>query len=251
MVFQANRFATDILVYDNIPLEGIHISRLIPEEDRGQFTETLNRIFSGSDETARAERRMMCEDGLQIWTNFHIGLQRAQDGSPQYCIIQIADITEMKNSLRKIERMAFYDTLTNLANRRLFHDRLCQATAQAQRSSNIAALLYLDLDQFKRVNDTLGHETGDALLQEVGQRLTQCVRRGDTVGRPGGDEFTLLLNNVKTPTDAGVVAEKVLNVLRAPMQVLGHQLAITASIGITIIDEDGTDAGALSQTGNK
>jgi len=242
-IFQANRFAADLLSYTIDTLEGVHISRLVPPEDRGQFKETLGRLFSGQDETVRAEKRMLCRDGLQIWTNFHIGMQRSDDGN--YSIVQITDITEMKQSQRRIERMAFYDTLTDLANRRLFYDRLGSAITHAVRSKTLAALLYLDLDQFKRVNDTLGHEIGDVLLQEVATRLTHCVRDGDTVGRPGGDEFTILLTDIKTPSDAGYVAEKVLQTLSKPISLSGHQLVVTTSIGITIIPEDGTEANAL------
>ncbi len=144
-----------------------------------------------------------------------------------------------------MERMAFYDTLTNLANRRLFYDRLGQVIEHCRRSHRLAALLYLDLDQFKRVNDTLGHEVGDLLLQEVGGRLVDCVRKEDTVARPGGDEFTILLYDIQTPTDASIVAEKILQRLRQPLNVSGHQLVVTTSIGIAIIPEDGTDPNIL------
>lgn len=247
-IFEANRFAADLLAYDNAStLENVHISRLIPAEDRSQFKDTLDRIISGHEETLRTEKRMLCQDGLQIWTNFHMGFQRGEEDSPPYCILQIADITEMKNSQRRIERMAFYDTLTDLANRRLFFDRLGGAISHAQRSGTLAALLYLDLDQFKRVNDTLGHEMGDVLLQEVATRLSQCVRSGDTVGRPGGDEFTILLTDIRAPTDAGYVAEKVLEALRSPINLSGHQIVITTSIGITIIPEDGTEPNVLTK----
>jgi diguanylate cyclase (GGDEF)-like protein/PAS domain S-box-containing protein len=242
-IFEANRFAAELLSYDLDKMENLHISRLIPAEDRSAFKETLGRLFAGNDDTLRSETRMLCDDGLQIWTNFHIGMQRSAEGS--YGIVQFADITEMKNSQRRIERMAFYDTLTDLANRRLFYDRLGHAISHASRSETLGALLYLDLDQFKRVNDTLGHEMGDVLLQEVAARLTQCVRKGDTVGRPGGDEFTVLLTDIKTPSDAGYVAEKILATLAKPISLSGHQLVITTSIGITIIPEDGDEANAL------
>ncbi len=118
--------------------------------------------------------------------------------------------------------MAFYDTLTDLANRRLFCDRLEHAIEHAQRTDTFAALLYLDLDQFKRVNDTLGHEAGDELLREVARRLSDCVRAEDTVARPGGDEFTVLLYDIVRPGDAGTVAEKILERLRAPITISGH-----------------------------
>jgi diguanylate cyclase (GGDEF)-like protein/PAS domain S-box-containing protein len=244
-IFQTNHFASEVLGYESAALEGKHISRLIPQEDRSQFKETLMRLLEGSDDTVRTERRMLREDNLEIWTNFHIVMQRDSDGKPLYLIGQIADITEMKSSQSRMERMAFYDTLTNLANRRLFYDRLGQAVDHAQRSKHLSALLYLDLDQFKRVNDTLGHEIGDILLQEVSTRLTRCVRKEDTVARLGGDEFTVLLFDIRSPSDASLVAEKILKTLRQPLNISGHQLVVTTSIGITIVPQDGTDPNSL------
>ena len=244
-IFQANNFATDILGYEEAPLQGVHISRLIPPEERTQFKETLGRLLSGHDSTVRTECRMVREDQLEIWTNFHIVLQRDSSKAPHYLIGQIADISEMISSQNRMERMAFYDTLTNLPNRRLFYDRLGQAIEHAQRAGHLSALLYLDLDQFKRVNDTLGHEVGDSLLQEVSIRLTGCVRKEDTVARLGGDEFTVLLFNIRSPSDASLLAEKILKRLRQPLTISGHQLVVTTSIGITMVPQDGTDPNSL------
>jgi len=244
-IFQANNFATEVLGYERNPLEGTHISRLVPAEDRALLKEILARLSTGQDETVRTELRMLREDDLERWTTFHVVVQRDAQGEPAYLIGQITDITEMKSSQSRMERMAFYDTLTNLANRRLFYDRLGQAVDHAQRSRHLSALLYLDLDQFKRVNDTLGHEVGDVLLQEVSTRLTSCVRQEDTVARLGGDEFTVLLFDIKTPSDASLVADKILHTLRQPLNISGHQLVVTTSIGITIVPQDGTDPNSL------
>ena len=243
-VFQANHFVLEVLGYEE-SLENVHISRLIPTDDRAQFKETLAKMIDGKEQTVRTERRMLRADNLEIWTNFHIVVQRDSDGQPLYLIGQIADITEMKSSQSRMERMAFYDTLTNLANRRLFYDRLGQAVDHAQRSKHLSALLYLDLDQFKRVNDTLGHEVGDILLQEVSMRLTACVRKEDTVARLGGDEFTVLLFDIRSPSDASLVADKILKALRQPLNISGHQLVVTTSIGITIVPQDGTEPNSL------
>lgn len=242
-IFQANRFAQEMLVYESNELPGMHISRLVPTEDRLQLKETLTRLQLGSEKTSLSERRMLCQNGLELWTNCQIVLQR--DGESEYFIIQVADVTDIKRSQRRMERMAFYDTLTDLANRRLFQDRLAQAIDHCGRKETTAALLYLDLDQFKRVNDTLGHEAGDNLLRQVANRLIECVRTEDTVGRPGGDEFTILLFEVASPSDAGVVAEKIIERLQEPINVAGHNLVITTSIGITIMPTDGKDANIL------
>ncbi|MEQ8859903.1 MAG: EAL domain-containing protein [Pseudomonadales bacterium] len=246
-IFQANRFATELLNYPDHALDNVHVSRLVPADERADLKEQLERLLRGSDPALRNERRMLCADGLEIWTNCNIVLQRSRDGEPLYGIMQVADITEMKSSQRRMEKLAFYDTLTELANRRLFNDRLRQAVQHCQRNDARAALLYLDLDQFKRVNDTLGHESGDVLLREVASRLLGCVRKEDTVGRPGGDEFTILLYEVDAPDHAGRVADKILRELEKPIMVAGHQLIVTTSIGITVIPNDGIEPNALTK----
>ena len=244
-IFEANRFANALLEYPEEALNGLHISRLLPAEDRADLKAQLDGLIQAREVTVYNERRLLCASGLEIWANCHMVLQRDADDQPSYCILQIADITEMKTNQRRMERMAFFDTLTELANRRLFNDRLRQSIEHCLRSQQRGALLYLDLDQFKRVNDTLGHEAGDELLREVAERLLGCVRKEDTVGRPGGDEFTILLYEVRSPADAGQVAEKILNAMRQPIAISGHQLVVTTSIGIALLPDDGVDANML------
>lgn len=238
-IFEANLFASELLDYRQDKLPGMRLAELVPGEDRVFLKETLERLIHGTETTSRSERRMIRQDGTEIWTNFHAVIQKAEDSDTAYIIVQIADITETKNSQKRMERLAFYDTLTGLANRTLFHERLLHAIEHARRRNASAALMYLDLDQFKRVNDTLGHEAGDQLLKEVSQRLQECVRKEDTVGRSGGDEFTILLYDIASPSDAGLVAEKVLQRLREPINLSAQPLVVTTSIGITIIPADG------------
>ena len=244
-IFQANHTAASLLAYDEQHMGGLHLSRLIPAEERVYLKEHLISLARRGTTVHRAEQRMICQNGLQIWTNFNIVVQHNSDCEPEYFIVQIADVTDLKRSQERMEQMAFYDTLTSLANRRLFHERLNQAIKHCARNEKISALLYLDLDNFKRVNDTLGHQIGDNLLREVGSRLRQSVRNSDTVARTGGDEFTILLNDISGPADAGNVAQKILNHLRETIDVLGHPLVVTTSIGITILPSDGVDPNDL------
>jgi len=244
-IFQANRTAATLLAYDEQHMYGIHISRLVPANDRPALKNAFTQMSLDVRKTDRAERRMICQNGLEIWTNFHVVLQRNSAGEPLYYIVQIADITDIKRNQERMEQMAFYDTLTDLANRRLFHERLEHAIEHSVRTNRTAALLYLDLDNFKRVNDTLGHQVGDHLLREVASRLQQCVRGEDTVGRTGGDEFTILLAEINTPADAGIVAQKILNHLREPIHISGHPLIVTTSIGITVLPADSEDPNVL------
>jgi len=141
--------------------------------------------------------------------------------------------------------LAFYDPLTDLPNRALFFDRLRQALIQNKRDQTPFALLLLDLDGFKTVNDTHGHETGDALLQAVGQRLRTCVRESDTVARTGGDEFIILLPRLRESNDAARVAGKVIEMLAAPFPLAGRECRVGASIGLCIAPDDGDDMETL------
>ena len=168
-----------------------------------------------------------------------------ETGRPRGAIGATLDITERKRAEEQIKSLAYHDSLTGLPNRRLFQDRLSMAVAQAHRNSQHLAVLFLDLDRFKSVNDSLGHAAGDRLIQHVAERLRTCLREGDTVARLGGDEFTLLLPGVAQVVDAARVAEKVLDALRAPFLIEDRELLATASIGISLYPEDGRDADTL------
>lgn len=161
------------------------------------------------------------------------------------------DLTESKAHENVINRLAFYDDLTGLANRTLFGSELDSMVARAARVNASFALLYIDLDRFKPVNDSLGHAAGDALLKEVGQRIRRCVREGDLVARMGGDEFTILVGNVADPavtrTVAANIAAKLLRELEQPYELCGRELFVSASVGIAIFSEDGQVAEELLQ----
>jgi diguanylate cyclase (GGDEF)-like protein/PAS domain S-box-containing protein len=155
------------------------------------------------------------------------------------------DITERKKAEAMIRELAYHDGLTGLPNRTLFEDRLNVALAQAHRSHQRLAVMFLDLDRFKVVNDTLGHGGGDKLLKGVAQDLKTIVREGDTVARVGGDEFTLLLPGIESQEDATEIAQRVLDVLRGPRLVDGKEFSVTTSIGLTVYPEDGADTDTL------
>jgi diguanylate cyclase (GGDEF)-like protein len=154
-------------------------------------------------------------------------------------------LAEVRMAEEKIKDLAYHDSLTSLPNRLVFTDRLTLAVSQAQRQGSTLAVLFLDLDRFKVINDSLGHSLGDLLLQQVGARLTGCLRAGDTVARLGGDEFVLLLPGVQGAAEAERVALKVLETLRQPFHLEGRELFVTASMGISLFPNDGQDADAL------
>jgi diguanylate cyclase (GGDEF)-like protein/PAS domain S-box-containing protein len=156
-----------------------------------------------------------------------------------------SDITERKEAEKRIQFMAHYDALTGLPNRILLHDRLAHDISHAARSHKQVALLFLDLDRFKTINDSLGHNVGDLLLQSVAERLKECLRSGDTVARLGGDEFVVILPDLQEADYAATVARKILECVAAPHAVGGHELSTTASIGISVYPHDGSDRETL------
>lgn len=155
------------------------------------------------------------------------------------------DITAHMEIQERLSHLAHYDTLTDLGNRVLLRNRLDAAIEQAQRNGHLVALLYLDLDRFKTINESLGHSIGDNLLKAVGQRLHDCIRKGDTIARLGGDEFTVLLPFVHDVGAPAHVARNLLEALRPPVAVDGHEVFISASIGITVYPDDGQSAETL------
>ena len=154
----------------------------------------------------------------------------------------ISDITERKLAEERLAHLAQFDPLTGLPNRTLLHDRLSQTVAQSQRQGRQAAMLFVDLDRFKLINDTLGHHVGDLLIAEVARRLLRCVRAGDTVGRISGDEFGVVLADLAHADDAALVAQKVLDALAAPYHLAGSEAFTSASIGIAVCPGDGMHA---------
>jgi diguanylate cyclase (GGDEF)-like protein/PAS domain S-box-containing protein len=167
----------------------------------------------------------------------------ALDGGGIVCVVR--DISERAYAEEQIKHLAYHDALSGLPNRLLFKDRLTVALSHAQRNSSRLAVLFLDLDRFKVINDSLGHNIGDQLLQAVAARISSCLRDSDTVARLGGDEFTLLVSDLSRSDDAVPVAKKVLEAVRYPFHIEGREFYITTSIGISLYPEDGLDAETL------
>ena len=157
----------------------------------------------------------------------------------------VRDITERKVAQERVQYLAYYDDLTGLPNRTLLQDRLAKALAGARRHKQKVALLFLDLDRFKDINDSLGHSVGDLLLKELAERLKRWAREQDTVARLSGDEFVLMLTHVKDVPDAAVAAERLMDAITAEFVVQGHTLNVSCSLGISIFPEHGTDAETL------
>lgn len=169
----------------------------------------------------------------------------------QFVSTQIATAIERQQMQARLQHMAQYDQLTALPNRGFLSDRLKVALSTARREQGRLSLLYLDLDKFKQVNDTLGHDVGDLLLQEVARRLKECMRESDTVARVGGDEFVVVLQGISSPEEAALVVEKIRGVLNQPFTLDGHRLNIMPSIGIALYPEHGDDEQQLLKHADK
>ncbi len=188
---------------------------------------------------------LLCRDGREVAIEDSAAPIHDWDGKIVGAVIVFHDVTASQAMSLKMAYLAQHDLLTDLPNRALLNDRIIQAIALGKRRSNHFAVLFLDLDNFKCINDSLGHETGDALLQSVAQGLLSCVRSSDTVSRQGGDEFVILLMEDKYGEKAAITAKKILTAMTAPHTIADHQLHVTTSIGISIYPGDGEDVETL------
>lgn len=184
-------------------------------------------------------------DGTEIVVASQAELIRDANDHPELLVGTLLDVTERTKAEQEIHQLANYDILTGLPNRNLLHDRLQQAIIQAARSQNSVGILFLDLDRFKGINDSLGHRAGDQLLRTVAERLRVCVRESDTLARIGGDEFVIILSMVSDEDGISSAAAKVLGIISEPLVIEGQELYLTASIGIAVYPNDGIDMQTL------
>ncbi len=197
------------------------------------FAEELRSVLSGQREEFTFE--YPCHSPTERrW--FVARVTRFSTGGLARAVVAHEDITERRRAEERLRYQAFHDSLTNLANRQLFVDRLELALARAERLESIVAVLFMDLDNFKIVNDSFGHEVGDQLLVAVAERFKSCLRQKDTLARFGGDELAILVEDVESPTDAGRMAERIIEELRKPFYLNGHEIFTSTSIGISLRD---------------
>ena len=178
-----------------------------------------------------------------VWQS--ISSLRSEEGGISHYIAVFSDITERKVTEERVRHLAHYDVLTDLPNRLLFDERCAHALERAHRNRCLVGILFVDLDRFKHINDSLGHPIGDRVLREVGERFVHSVREEDTVARLGGDEFIVILEEIRSATDAALVAAKLLRVLEKSLEVEGYELRTTASVGISLYPQDGQDVTTL------
>ncbi len=224
---------------------GRRLTDFMTEESRTLAEGTKLPEFFATGTVKDVPYQLLKKNGEIIDTLISAVAERDKDGSIRRSLAVVVDVTEQKRTEREIEKLAYYDTLTGLPNRTLFQDRLNQALAHAHRERTKVGVLFLDLDRFKSINDTLGHAAGDLLLKTIAQRLKKCVREGDTVARLGGDEFVLVSTDFSTDQDPVAFAKRLLNLLGQPIQLNGKEFVTSASIGIAIYPTDGLDVPTL------
>lgn len=220
--------------------------RLIHPDDLSCLISARQLAIEGNSKVFENEHRKLANDGTWKWIQVKgMVIRRDEVGLPLRMIGTYTDINDKKLNEAEVLRLAHFDGITSLPNRSLFTDRLGQEIKKAKRNGTLLALIMLDLDRFKEVNDKLGHHQGDLLLKLVSERLLECVRASDTVGRLGGDEFTIILADLNDPGDVELVVLKILARLAEPYQMIEELVYVTASLGITFYPEDAKEIGAL------
>ena len=236
-----NQSFCDMLGYSHAELLTMTFMDIIQPQDQLANHRFIDQLITGKKGFIRLEKQYVCKDGSLFWGNVSIRLNYTKNNSPEFFIVTVENINQRKASEDEIKQLAFYDPLTGLPNRRKLLDRLQYAVTLNHRNQSQFAVFMMDLDKFKAVNDKLGHAAGDELLKQVVARIINCLRDSDMVARLGGDEFVLVLESLKIPEDAEIIALKVIQALTASFQLSkNNTVQIGASIGISIYPQHGS-----------
>jgi diguanylate cyclase (GGDEF)-like protein/PAS domain S-box-containing protein len=233
-----------VIGYDERELLGQEFLELVHPRDRAEAQRGFERILTTPASEAHGELRFRHRNGSWVWLE-GFGQNLLDEASVGAVVLNYRDISQRKEAEKQLEYRAYYDALTGLPNRLLFRDRVVNGLQQARRNRVGLAVMYLDIDHFKLVNDGLGHSFGDVLLGDVARRLQSCLRSSDTISRIGGDEFSILLPEVIGSEAVTGVARKILESLTESFRIEGHELYVTASIGISFYPTDGDDVETL------
>jgi len=242
-IYFVNRAWRETLNYSDDEIARLNIFDVISPDDHADCQQRVKKLIAGGDITS-AEVTFLRKDGCPVVLEGNISL-RIEDGKPHSVRAIYRNISERKAAEVKIHQLAYYDNLTQLPNRTLLQDRLIHSIADAKRFEHHLGVMFIDLDHFKKVNDTLGHHVGDLLLQEAAERLRDSIRENDTVARLGGDEFLVVLSGYRTSLNVPHIAQKILKNLSAPYLIDGNELVLTGSVGISIYPQDGLTADDL------
>ena len=227
-------------------LQGRSVLAHVHPERAPAAAEAHARLSADPDVPMRLETRLVRHDGTELPVQVTASwVPETPEGGPAHLVMIVEDITERKELEAQLVHRSLHDPLTGLPNRLLFQDRLANSIARAERGDHKLAVLFVDLDNFKNINDSLGHDAGDELLRGVSRRLSQCIRLEDSIARQGGDEFIVLLDTIDDSRGGSIVAQKILNALRQPFHVSGVEQHVSGSVGIALYPEDGRDPQTL------
>jgi diguanylate cyclase (GGDEF)-like protein/PAS domain S-box-containing protein len=242
---RVNRRLSNIVGYTEIELLQRFFHQITCPDDLPEDRALVARLVGGELRDFRRETRYRRKDGSLVWVALSASTMHEAASGQLRVIVAVEDISRRKEAEEALLRMASHDALTGLPNRLLLQDRLRHAIVQAQRSGRQVGVMFVDLDRFKHVNDSLGHEAGDHLIVEIARRLGAVLRESDTVARQGGDEFVVVLADLGGPDDAALVARKLLDGLFQPLTLAGQEVFPSGSIGIAMYPGDGADSEAL------
>lgn len=231
---RVNRALSDFLGYSQAELLRRGYAALVFPDDAGEARTAVAELMNGRRDTYRAEWRFRHASGAAVWGLVTANVVRTPDGVPLYLLSQVEDITVRKHAEEELIYRALHDELTGLPNRALLLDHIQSAVARAHRTDSFVAVLFLDIDEFKAINDSFGHSAGDEFLVHVAQRITGILRETDTAARIGGDEFVVVCEGLADPSEAGLVAQRIQKALGAEIPVRGRSVAAPVSIGIAI-----------------
>jgi diguanylate cyclase (GGDEF)-like protein/PAS domain S-box-containing protein len=241
---RVNQALADMLGYERHQLVGRSVHELTHPDDVAADRLAIRRFETHEATTYETEKRYRNASGDFIWVHLKAALMKSEDGPRDYVVSQVVDITERRDAEERLTHQALHDPLTGLPNRRLFLDRLTMALARSERHRQSVAVFYLDVDRFKVINDSLGHEVGDQVLVETAARLQQLVRDSDTLARLGGDEFVLLVEDLEEHEEVSAIAQRIGEALALPLILPELTVSVSTSIGIAIAGR-GADAVGL------
>ena len=237
----ANPQLCKMLQYTERELTGMNVKQISHPDDANVTDDMRNELRAGKIDSFKIEKRYLRKDGSAVWVGLTIAANRDRTGRRMADVSIVEDISARKTAEERVRYLATHDGLTGLPNRAMFSEFLQQALASAKRRADKIAVLFIDLDRFKTINDSLGHEAGDMMLREIALRLRKNLRASDIVARLGGDEFVVLLHDVTAESQAAIVARSLLLEIMKPIVILGQECRVTASIGICLHPLDGQD----------